>query len=530
MRRVAVLVTLFAFIVYLLTLAPSVTWRNDGADGGELIAAVVTGGVAHPSGYPTYLLLGSLFVRLPIGDIAHRLNLMSAAAAAGAAGLTLLAALASLRRTYAGSQRVHVLSGGVSALTLAFSSILWSQAVISEVYALNAFFTALVWYLLLEARAGRRRCVWPVAAAVFGVGLGNHLSLLMLALPSLVLIWATWRRAGETVGHIPTQAAGGAKWRTVPAAIQILGICLAFVAGLAVYVALPLRAAQQAPVNWGGADTWDGFVWLVTGRAYGPLVAGLPVANLPGRALAAAALLVRQAAWWGVPVAYFGVRAMWQRDRSLAVATLLHAALVVVYAVGYNTADSYVYLIPAAVLLALWIAWGLPEVLAVVHTWAADLPPRGRRLTTWMAGWGVLLLVVVPLAANWQMVDANGDRSAYDYGVQTLTSVPENALIVADSGVDTFPLWYFRYVEVRRPDVAIVNGNLLAFDWYRASLRRWHPAVALPAEGEDSGQMLEALIEANLARQPVYLTSTGWDLPPGLRLVSEGTLYRVVRP
>ncbi|MGC8878576.1 MAG: protein O-mannosyl-transferase family, partial [Anaerolineae bacterium] len=62
--------TLLAFIVYLITLAPSITWCNDGADGGDLITATVTGGVPHPSGYPTYLLLGSLFVHLPLGDLA----------------------------------------------------------------------------------------------------------------------------------------------------------------------------------------------------------------------------------------------------------------------------------------------------------------------------------------------------------------------------------------------------------------------------------------------------------------------------
>jgi hypothetical protein len=75
-------------LVYLLTLARTLTWAHDGADGGDLIVAVLTGGVPHPPGYPTYLLLGSLFARLQVGAPAFRLNLMSAVGAAAVVAVT----------------------------------------------------------------------------------------------------------------------------------------------------------------------------------------------------------------------------------------------------------------------------------------------------------------------------------------------------------------------------------------------------------------------------------------------------------
>src|SRR5262245_14429377 len=74
-------------LVYLSTLAPGLTWANHGADGGDLITAAATGGVAHPSGYPTYLVLARLFLALPFGPLAFRVNLLSAVCAAGAAAL-----------------------------------------------------------------------------------------------------------------------------------------------------------------------------------------------------------------------------------------------------------------------------------------------------------------------------------------------------------------------------------------------------------------------------------------------------------
>jgi hypothetical protein len=529
--RLAALAALVAFAVYLLTLAPGLTWHNDGADGGDLITAVVTGGVPHPSGYPTYLMLGELFVRLPIGDFAYRLNVLSAAAAAGAVGLTMLAAAKSLECFNARRPGVVEISAAVAALTFAFSSILWSQAVIAEVYALNALFSALVWYLMVSARAGGRWWQWLLAAGALGIGLGNHLSLVALAPAFGLLIAVGWRRGGAVRGVAGAGfaaddvegASGGAPWSSSAIAIRVAGVVLAFFIGLGVYIALPLRAAHGAPVNWGGANTMDGFVWLVTGQAYAPLVVALPLAHVPARLLAAAALLVRQAAWWGVPVAYFGIRSMWHRDRPLAVATLVSAGLTAIYAVGYNTSDSFVYLIPIALVIALWIAWGLREVLDALDGLLARLTSVRRRLARWAAGCGVAVLIALPLVVNLRVVDASGDRSAHDYGTRALESAAAEALIVGDAATDTFPLWYFRYAEGRRPDVAVVNGHLLAYDWYRASVARWHPEVEVPDDA-----FTEGFIEANLDRRPVYVTTTTtWRIPDIYRLVADGLLYRI---
>jgi hypothetical protein len=531
---VAALATLFAFLVYLRTLAPTITWHNDGADGGDLIAAVVTGGVPHPTGYPTYLLLGSLFAHLPLGDLAYRLNLMSAVAAAGAVGLLCLANAATLPQVPwpagasqgggnlreggvepVGGSWVARLAAGVAALTFAFSSILWSQAVIAEVYALNAFLVALSCTLALYARATAQGWLWVVTAWVFGLGLGNHLSLALLAPAGLVLFWSSCKKPGflEKPGFYLVRL------------IVVMGV--AFLAGLAVYVVLPTRAAHQPAVNWGGADTWAGFVWLVSGRLYAPLAFGLPLAYLPGRLLAAASLLCRQVAWWGVPVAVIGLRALWTHDRPLALSSALGFVATTTYAVGYNTTDSYVYLIPAALILAFWMAWGLGDILVMLYQsfQHSNVPTFKRQLAI---GCGLALLTFLPLAYNFRDVDASGDLEAYNYGVAALASVEQGAVIVADGDRDTFALWYFRYAEGRRPDVAVVNGPMLPYPWYRESVRRWHPAVEIPPGGADAYEIVQELIRANLSGRPIYLTSSTWTLPPGCDLVAKGVLYRVV--
>src|SRR5512134_545866 len=69
-------------IAYASTLAPGITWANNGTDSGDLITAAATLGVAHPTGYPTYLLLARFFQLIPVGSLAFRTNLLSALFAA----------------------------------------------------------------------------------------------------------------------------------------------------------------------------------------------------------------------------------------------------------------------------------------------------------------------------------------------------------------------------------------------------------------------------------------------------------------
>jgi hypothetical protein len=83
------LVFFVSLLAYLWTLAPTVTL----VDSGEQIVAARFLGVAHPPGFPLYLILAHLFSLIPIGNIAFRINLASAFFAALASGmLTLITA------------------------------------------------------------------------------------------------------------------------------------------------------------------------------------------------------------------------------------------------------------------------------------------------------------------------------------------------------------------------------------------------------------------------------------------------------
>src|SRR5687768_5113993 len=146
--RLAAGVGLLAFVLYLVTAAPGITWRNGGIDSGELATAVASGSVAHPPGYPTYLLLGRLAALLPV-EPARALAWLSA----------LCAALTCAAVVYGAAQRPgssRWLVAAAPGLWLMTAPLVWSSATYAEVNAPAAAVTAL-WVALRgwEARPAR---------------------------------------------------------------------------------------------------------------------------------------------------------------------------------------------------------------------------------------------------------------------------------------------------------------------------------------------------------------------------------------
>ena len=70
---------LSSFFVYLLTLCPTVYWR----DSAEFVDAAFALAIPHPAGFPSYMPPANLLTYLPFGPIAFKVNLFSALMGAG---------------------------------------------------------------------------------------------------------------------------------------------------------------------------------------------------------------------------------------------------------------------------------------------------------------------------------------------------------------------------------------------------------------------------------------------------------------
>lgn len=177
--------TIVSMIVYVWTIAPTVTLE----DSGELATASAFLGVPHPPGYPIWTIFTWIFTKLFAfmtfrgqPNPAFGVGLTSAVFGALASGLTSILICRSGADMLKGMTKGTKLdktvqdwicfAGGVSgSLIFAFSSVNWSQAVIAEVYSLNAFFLALVLFLTyVWMRRPQEKLTW-ITGMVAGIGL-----------------------------------------------------------------------------------------------------------------------------------------------------------------------------------------------------------------------------------------------------------------------------------------------------------------------------------------------------------------------
>ncbi len=437
-RTICAFIFLLALAVYALTLAPDLTWAHWGADGGDFAAAAVAGRLPHPPGFPVFMALARLVVRFSAGAPSapsalsapawrlHMLSALLAAAAAAQFGAVLL------RRGYG---RVVTLT---AALSLAVAPLFWSQALIAEVYTAAAFFAVLTFSLALEppetapgAPGAPSAPSAPSAPRAFlgglvwGLGLSVHPVLIFLA-----PLWLGLRR------------------RSLPAWVG--GLLL----GLLPYVLLPWVVAGPQP--WGDLRTFAGWLDYVTGRLYWGYAFALPLADWPQRLLAWAVLLVEQFTPAGAALALLGLKSPSRRTRSERWRMGMAFGAASLYAIGYNTTDSLVYLVPYLVFPALWLAEGL-EGLVALKSW--------RRLRWWG-----LALPLAALLLNWNALDLHQDTAARVWWEATLAQAPADAVLVTAADAHTFALWYAQEALGLRQDVTVVDRDLWARPSYRAFL------------------------------------------------------------
>ncbi|RLC65062.1 MAG: hypothetical protein DRI48_07125, partial [Chloroflexi bacterium] len=346
--------------LYLRTLLPSV----GVADTFEFQVVVPRLAIAHPTGYPLYVLLGKLFTLLPLGDVAWRVNLASAVFATAA---VLVLYLLLLRPTIFRQPQdacprsipIRWLSAFLAALTFAFSSTFWSQAVIAEVYTLHNLFVAVIlWFLLdpfpfnLSRLSPARR--WQAIFFLMGLSLTNHLPVaLLLPAVALALLWDRPRlRLREWA------IAGGA-----------------FCVGLSVYLFIPLR---WPAINDGEWMTLRGFLFYVTG---GQFHAALQLDGWrdPARWLIVWRLLGQPGGWIGLALVAVGLgRLTLHQRRTLALTGVTFLAFAA-YGLTYHVPDVAVFLLPAHLILAVWMGCGASYLTGLIGLLFSSTPARMKR-------------------------------------------------------------------------------------------------------------------------------------------------------
>lgn len=478
---------LVPFVIYVKTLAPTVTLE----DSGEFISVALHLGVAHPPGYPLWCLLAHLFTYLPIGSVAERVHLLSAACAAGATGFVYLSARRLTANRYASL---------LAACALGSSRIFWSQSVIAEVYTLNTFLLAMQIQAVLAFREDRRRRWLYWIALLQGLGIANH-NLSLLFAP----VFFIWILAIEGL-------------RVFRPAVLLPTLALLLV-GPALYLYIPWRAAQDPPVNWGNPRTLEEVIDHFTRLAYR---SGGEEARASGGKLDVFGHVVDALAgsgkgfnWLLTTIAFLGALTFRKRERGFLLACLgmiLLNTVVLSALMGEPFRPMYafahrVYYLPVHVLLALWLAGGIDWCLRI----ARDHGARATAVTAAVSFAGVLI------SGLWNIDGATSghDQRARNFALDLMDSVPPGGGILPISDVVVFPCLYLRDVEGVRPDVKILSPH---FGW------RGEPVTTIFSPVPISGNMRRTFpMVANYISVPHRL---GYLLlPPDAPVPSEWTAF-----
>ena len=424
---------LLAFLLYLRTLAPDV-FVSDFAEFQYLPALL---GLAHPNGFPLYMLMGWLWAHVPVGNLAWRMNLLSALWGGIAVGLT-----AAFAQRVSGRARVGWLAGALLALTPTF----WGYSLLAERYTLNmALITGALWAAWEATRSPTRRGyrLLHVSSFLLGLGLTVHPSdaliipfwfaYLLWSMPDLRHAWRTWLTMAAA-GAAPLVLYAYVPWRWAAYAnvplLPGVGRSEAVYRGLVhVWYEPPLRwdlirhyivglggyATGLVAGGWRDALAQMGDVW-----PYWRAEISWPLALM---ALLGGIRLARRAPRLTVSLVAFGV----------------YLTLMVAYIQqGKNDA----YLLPV-----FWIVLFAAGFLA---DWEFSRPRGLSDLLTY------LLVLLVPLLL---LVDRYPDRDlsrrldVREWWETTLQVPLEKGAALLGHWSDFTPLWYLQYTAGLRPDL-----------------------------------------------------------------------------
>jgi hypothetical protein len=426
-------------------------------DTGEFQTVLPILGTAHPTGYPTYVLIGFIanILLTPFGEPAFRINLLSLLAVAFAAGATV-----ALMRRLIDSTPIAMATG----LGLSLTPVIWANATRADPHPIHLAFVALLLLVLVTWEQKRRAKTpdadrWLVAAAVvFGLSAGNHSLTLLLAPPIGLYVLATEPR--------------------IVLRPRLLALCALAVVGSAalVYLELPIRAGLiRAPLVYAHPETWDGFWYIALAEQFRGSLSD-PLGDLP-RKLGQ----VGQLAWnqFGFLTALL-VPALLATIRTVPRYALLTGSamvLTLLFNTSYANADIDRYYLGPVLWAWTWVGILAAFVFRLVVDWIPGAEARagggepgiGSRRAPVLSlanaiavflGIAILIPGINAMSSSRTHADRSNDTTAARWLTDAMPLFQPNAVVVSWWSTST-TLWYGQKIEGLRPDIFIVDDRTM---------------------------------------------------------------------
>lgn len=509
-------------ILYAFTAAPSVYGIHSDTLEFQLVAPTL--GIAHPTGYPLYLMVGWLWSRVlfPFGTWAWRMNLLSAVT--GGAAVTFLFLVVSrvqsgkvagvqsgktaienrqLKEQDGESPEIEngAVRGEVSANWIglaaaglfASGAIWWSQTTIAEVYALHALFVAAILYCAMRVEYGEaeyvrvesgRALIWLFL--LIALSLTHHRTTVLL-LPGVAIYLLL---------SVPNIWHPSRQW---------IGWGLALLLPLLLYAYMPIRAAMGATeLNGLYENSWRGFWDHMLARRFDAFLGEnvLAVDRSFGQWVD---LLRGQLGIVGLIFAGIGLGQLASTKWRAWLLVLLVLLANLIFVLAYRVADIEVFLLPVVMCTVILAAGGL----MLVSSLGARIDPRA---STWIARAGMILLLLPQIVSLVQ----NGAGMNW----------PE--LNRRDAWAE-----HNRAVEIAKVDFAAgstvigLEGEISALTYMQQAEGLAQNASGIIARAGDEAARIETVARLVDAGKPVYLTREVAGIADRFSFSAEGPLMRV---
>jgi len=505
----AIIAAIVAFIVYYLTSAPDITWAHNSQDSGDFAACAASHGIPHPTGYPSYIVLGSGFIEFMSWLTPGRaMVLFSVVTSALAVGLMARAAAFAIRLVISEDRLSDFAAGcwgALASIFVAFTPLLWSQSVVCEVYSLAIFLQSVFWLWFIvflrkfaEGPIDKAKKNFIDLGLSYSLILTHHVSGGAIILPVIIIylisrVWFSFKTLLKSL-----------TW-------MLLWLIL-------IYSFLPFISWMNPTLDWGNTETLHGFFRHITAWQYRNLVFGVHPDDF----------LIRLSS---IPHAVFPdnislitaivglIVLLWKPDRisrALAVGFIVYSVWIIAFACGYNVSDFTVFLYPLLPMLAIAIAVALASVSILIRKYWKPL--------TWI----LALAIIANLYGNARMLyhemNCSQCRSAINFASRQMALMPDNALVISGSDGTLFSLIYATTCGISdpltdqefppMPDVDVVATTWILNDWFRQNVhdRYRDKYLIIPDVDTDLPTTLSAFIDANLPNRPVYIDRNALEI------------------
>ncbi|MFM9056930.1 MAG: protein O-mannosyl-transferase family, partial [Bacteroidota bacterium] len=459
------LIRLFIFgIVLTIPLLNAPTGSLGFADASEFALCVELGSIAHPPGFPAYILLAHGFmaaVSQLMGTI-DALMLFSALCMALASLLLFRVSEVICAAVFPGESPLYrLLAATVSALAPITGATIWHWSHAVEVYTLQVLFSCMLLNGIILRQEGKVRAGSLWAGLAIGLGLANHHLSMVFLLPVALVLWPLgWLRTPFTAPKGNSKQPAQGLLTSLREPDTAFGAALALAVLIVCYGWMMISSAADHAFAFGSADTFSRLMYHLSGGAWikntQSVVKGIVGMRLP--------YFMNLVAYQFLAMGAFIIAGFIVLTRSSAkrLAWVLCGFFVVLllYQLRIDqTADTDAYLCVPFVLLSVLIGPGILQL---------------SRLRPWMPA-TALVLIPFQLMLNFPRTDLRD----FDLGPALMNDLsdaaPKGSVVLIADWTTSIMAQQARISRDYRTDLCVLNYDIKFT--HRDLLQRNHPEV-----------------------------------------------------